>query len=145
MLKNITSNYILNVSVAAWATAQILKTILNYFATKKLNLERLVGSGGMPSAHSATVTALTTATFKYCGFSSPLFRITFIFAAVVMYDAMGVRRAAGDQAKVLNELTDVFTMDERFIDSKKLKELVGHTPIEVIGGAITGFIIALIF
>ena len=145
MFELLTSNYILNVAVLAWATAQILKTALNYLSTKKFNFERLVGSGGMPSSHSAFVSAMATATLKHCGFSSPQFAIAFGIAAIVMYDAMGVRRAAGDQARVLNELTDIFTGDERFIDSKKLKELVGHTPLEVIGGAITGILIATVF
>ncbi|MEG1781828.1 MAG: divergent PAP2 family protein, partial [Oscillospiraceae bacterium] len=90
LLKALTSNYILNVTCTAWLTAQVLKTIINLCLTKKFDAERLVGAGGMPSAHSAFVCSLVMATSKQCGFSAPEFAIALSFAVVVMYDAMGV-------------------------------------------------------
>ena len=98
------SNYILMSALAAWLLAQILKVIIYGVQNRTINLERLIGAGGMPSSHTATVVALTVAVGRLEGLGSPLFAIAFILACVVMYDATGVRRAAGEQAKVLNKL-----------------------------------------
>ena len=114
----ITSNYIINVGVVSWCSAQIIKTVLTFLRVRELRLERLIGAGGMPSSHSALVCSMTLAMAKLVGFDSPLFGLTFAFAMVVMYDAMGVRRAAGEQAKVLNKIifSQVFDLLNQEID-----------------------------
>lgn len=130
----------------SWGLAQIIKTIIHLVLTKKFVAERLIGSGGMPSCHSATVCALTTSVIINEGISSPLFAIAFIQAIIVMYDAMGVRREAGIQAKVLNEITEVIEkMGSDLSNDEKLKEFVGHTPLQVFVGALLGITIALIY
>lgn len=130
----------------SWALAQIIKTIIHMILTKKFVAERLVGSGGMPSCHSATVCALTTSVIINEGIQSPLFAIAFIQAIIVMYDAMGVRRETGIQAKVLNEITEVIEkMGSDLSNDAKLKEFVGHTPLQVFFGALLGIIVALVY
>ena len=121
LFKILTSNYILNVTATAWLTAQVLKTIIDFAFTKKLKAERMIGAGGMPSAHSAFVCSLVMATAKQCGYSSPEFAIALVIATVVMYDAMGVRRAAGEQAKVLNKIVELTydNIKEMFMPEKK--------------------------
>ena len=147
VLNEIKNNYIFMAAGLSWFSAQLIKTILNFFLTKKIDLERMVGAGGMPSAHSACVSALAIATGRQCGCSSPEFAIAFAFACVVIYDAMGVRRAAGEQAKVINQLTDALfkNFGQDTIVVSQLKELLGHTPVEVLGGTILGITIATIF
>lgn len=101
-LSVIFSNPLVNICAISWFAAQTIKTLLHWLAHGNLNLERLTGSGGMPSSHSALVVSLTIAMARVEGYNSPIFALTIAFAAVVMYDAMGVRRAAGEQAKTLN-------------------------------------------
>ncbi|MBQ2406905.1 MAG: divergent PAP2 family protein [Lachnospiraceae bacterium] len=138
-------NKILISAVTGWFVAQILKTLIHLYLTKSFVAERLVGSGGMPSSHSATVCALATSTGISYGLNSFEFTISVLFAIIVMYDAIGVRRETGIQAKVLNEMMDIFTrMDQCLSTEDKLKEFVGHTPLQVLCGAILGIIIALI-
>lgn len=139
-------NKVLVASVTSWAIAQIIKTIIHLILSRKFVPERLVGSGGMPSSHSATVCALTAACFIEFGPASFQFALSLIFAFIVMYDAMGVRREAGNQAKVLNGLVDMFAhMEDKNIRSEeKLKEFIGHSPMQVMVGAILGVIIAII-
>lgn len=145
IFKALSSNYILIASITGWLVAQILKTLIHMYFTKTFVTERLVGSGGMPSSHASTVCALATATGIQFGLDSYPFALSTIFAIVVMYDAMGVRREAGNQAKVLNQLMDLFTHATLKIDrEKKLKEFIGHTPLQVVAGAILGIIIAII-
>lgn len=138
-------NYILCVSVTGWLTAQILKTIINVVLTGRFQLERMWGSGGMPSSHSATVCALVVAAGKNVGTQSPIFAVCLILALIVMYDAMGVRRETGKQAKVLNRMITNWMEAESkhtpILADKKLKEMVGHTPFEVMGGCIVGLIV----
>lgn len=143
------SNYIIKAAALAWLTAQVLKTLINFAFTKKFKAERLFGAGGMPSSHTALVIATAISTARQCGVDSSQFALAAIFAAVVMYDAMGVRYAAGEQAKVINrlvdELFDTMKLDQEKIPHfKELKEMLGHTPVEVIGGIIVGVVIALI-
>lgn len=143
------NNYIIQVAALSWLTAQVLKTIINFVFTKKFKAERLIGAGGMPSSHTALVVSTAVATAKECGTSSPIFALAALFAAVVMYDAMGVRYAAGEQAKVINQLVDEWldTMkfdQEKIPHFKELKEMLGHTPIEVIGGIIVGIVVSSI-
>ena len=138
------SNYTLNVALMCWVSAQVCKTVFHYIRTKKLRLERLAGSGGMPSAHSATVSSLASAVVKTEGLRSANFAIAFMFAFIVMYDASGVRRAAGEQAKILNHLINDLSERKPVYWKKNLKELIGHTPLEVIAGALIGILIVLI-
>lgn len=141
--KLLLSNQILISACSGWLIAQVVKTIIHFHFTKSFVPERLVGSGGMPSAHSATVCALSTSAGIVCGLDSPAFAICTMFAIVVMYDAMGVRRETGIQAKVINEMMELFnSMDKELSYEDRLKELVGHTPLQVIVGAILGIIIA---
>lgn len=143
LLKQIYSwNYLLSVALTGWLVAQILKTIINFILLGKFSAERLWGSGGMPSSHSSTVCALAVAAGRYAGTQSPIFAICVIVAAIVMYDAMGVRRETGEQAKILNQMITDWMDAESFrnpiLADKKLKEMVGHTPFEVLGGAVLG-------
>ncbi|MBO4749727.1 MAG: divergent PAP2 family protein [Lachnospiraceae bacterium] len=133
-------------AATGWLVAQILKTIIHMLFTKKFNAERLIGSGGMPSSHSATVCALTTAACMRCGVDSFEFAISLVLALIVMYDAMGVRRETGIQAKLINEMLQAFEEmgNSDLPTDEKLKEFVGHTPLQVIAGGILGILIALI-
>ena len=145
-IRALLSNYVLNVSLLAWFCAQALKTILYLIKTRQLRMERMVGAGGMPSAHSASVCAMTIAISKSVGFDSPLFAISFLLAAIVMYDAMGVRRAAGEHAKVINMMVrrGATGISYKPKSNQELKEFLGHTPFEVLGGALLGILIALV-
>ena len=142
----ILQNRILWVAAAAWASAQILKMIINAVMTRKLDFKRLMGDGGMPSAHSATVTSVAVAAGIICGFDSPVFAIAAILAFIVMRDAMGVRLETGKQAKVINDLVEALPDEEEqnVAPQESLKELVGHTPAQVFAGACLGLIIALV-
>lgn len=138
-------NQILVASVLGWLVAQLLKTGIYMYLNKSFVPERLVGSGGIPSSHSATVCALSTAAGIQYGLDSFPFAVCTILAIIVMYDALGVRRETGIQAKVLNEMIDLFeSMNKELSTDEKLKELVGHTPLQVLMGAILGIIIAFI-
>ncbi|MDD2400692.1 MAG: divergent PAP2 family protein [Clostridia bacterium] len=140
----IIENDTLRVAFLAWLIAQILKFIFNLFSNKKIDITRLLGSGGMPSSHSALVTSLSVYVGRMQGWTSSLFAVTLIFAFVVMYDAAGVRRASGKQAEVLNQIiNDIYHGTQ--ISQEKLKELIGHTPIEVLAGSVLGIFIGSIF
>lgn len=143
--EQIISNQVLVSAALAWLVAQVLKTIIDFKVYKTFNPERLVGSGGMPSSHSSTVCALTTSAFMKYGAGSFEFAICFILAMIVMYDAMGVRLETGKQAVVLNALLreNPFEWKGDILD-EKLKEFVGHTPLQVFAGAILGIVMALV-
>lgn len=144
-LNDLLSNTVLISAVSGWFVAQVLKTLIHLFMTRKFVAERLVGSGGMPSSHSATVCALATSIAIECGFASTEFAISLIVAIIVMHDAMGVRRETGIQAKVLNEMLKLFEdMGSDMPPQDKLKEFVGHTPLQVLIGAILGILIAIL-
>ncbi|QBD78402.1 divergent PAP2 family protein [Ktedonosporobacter rubrisoli] len=136
-------NRVLIASFVAWAIAQVSKTLLELFREHKLVLSRLASSGGMPSSHSALVTGLATATGRMVGISSVEFAITVVLACIVMYDAAGVRRAVSIQARILNQM-----IDEAFqghpIAEKRLRELIGHTPIQVLVGGLLGIGVGLL-
>ncbi|MBR4084699.1 MAG: divergent PAP2 family protein [Lachnospiraceae bacterium] len=140
-------NKIFMVAATSWFVAQVIKTIIHFILSKEFLLERMVGSGGMPSSHSSTVTALATAIYFEFGASSYQFAIAVIFAIIVMYDARGVRRETGIQAKLLNDIIKTFEdMGRKEISAHdKLKEFVGHTPLQVLIGAILGIFIAFLF
>src|SRR5947209_17763768 len=142
-MKALFENRILVASFLAWAIAQLTKTVYELIRYRELRLNRLVSSGGMPSSHSALVMGLATATGRIVGVSSAAFAIAVVLAGIVMYDAAGVRRAVSIQARILNQM-----IDEAFQGSpmaeKRLRELIGHTPIQVFVGAIVGIGIGLL-
>ena len=148
-LKGILTNHVLWAPIAAWIFSQFLKALINLFIYRKFSFERLFGDGGMPSAHSATVMCLTIMIGWVAGFGTPLFALSFIFAVVVMRDALGVRRETGKQAASIKRLADavnkIFRSKDAEIKTENLKVLVGHTPLQVIFGAITGAIVAIIY
>ncbi|MEW6606511.1 MAG: divergent PAP2 family protein [bacterium] len=138
----ILQNKIFLASVLAWLIAQVLKIIIYARKNRRINFRLLLGSGGMPSSHSATVMALSTAVGKIHGWDTPLFIVTLIFAFIIMTDAVGVRRAVGQQARILNIMVDEL-YEKGTISERRLKELLGHTPVEVFVGAGLGILVAL--
>ena len=135
-------NRILIAAGIAWAVSQISKTILHTIINGKLDWSRLKGDGGMPSSHSASVTALAVATGMVCGIDSPFFAIAVVFAAITCHDAMNSRREIGKHSVVLNELIKKIEQEEPF--EVVLKEFVGHTPLQVLIGILVGGIIAFL-
>jgi hypothetical protein len=129
--------------LVAWAIAQAAKVILTSMHQRRLNLRVLAETGGMPSSHAAIVMGMTAAVGKYAGVSSASFAIALIFSFVVMYDAAGLRRAAGRQAAILNRLVEDL-VHMRGMQEQKLRELLGHTPVEVVVGAVLGISVGLI-
>ncbi len=144
MLHDFFTNRVFFVVFFAWAFSCVLKGILVVIKEKRFDMTRFLGPGGMPSSHSAIVTCLTTCVGIRAGFGSTAFVICCVFALIVMYDATGIRRAAGEQAKMINKIID--TWDEIDIKERqiKLKEILGHTHIEVFAGAIFGILIGVI-
>ena len=122
---------------------QAFKVIFDLVKTKKFNFKRIMGAGGMPSSHSAVVTTLSTMIGKEFGVESPMFAMSLIFACIVMYDAAGVRRAAGKQAKLLNKIVETPGLTGVEV-SERLVEVLGHTPMQVVVGALIGIIVVLI-
>lgn len=145
IISDIISNKTLVAACISWLAAQLIKTVVDLVLYRSFNPERLVGSGGMPSSHSSTVCALCTMALLEYGVASFQFSVTFILAMVVMYDAAGVRRETGKQAVVLNAILreTPFPWKNEVLD-QRLKELVGHTPLQVVAGAVLGVIIALL-
>ena len=138
----VTNKYIY-VPLLLWFGIQLFKLIYDLCTTKKFNFKRILGAGGMPSSHSAVVTSLATLVGKNFGVDSAIFAIALIFAFVVMYDACGVRRAAGKQAKVLNDIVNTPGLTGVQVQ-EKLQEALGHTPVQVFVGALIGVIAGLI-
>ena len=145
------TNPVLLVPACSWIIAQILKAVINAIMNKKFSLSRLFGDGGMPSGHSATVTSLAVmcGLSPSGGFDSAVFGLAAIFAVVVMHDALGVRRETGKQAvsiiKMAELLNDYFSEHDEHIKTDKLKVLVGHTPLQVVMGAVLGAAVALCY
>ncbi|MBE9169648.1 divergent PAP2 family protein [Pleurocapsales cyanobacterium LEGE 06147] len=135
---DIIHNQILLVALLACFIAQILKVAIELVRNGKVNFRYLVTTGGMPSAHSALVGALATAVGLTMGWSSPEFAIACLLAIIVMYDAAGVRQAAGKQARILNQMMDELLQDDHTISEERLKELLGHTPFQVLVGLALG-------
>lgn len=158
LVKELLSNRVLVAGICGWASAQVIKAILYTVLNKEFRLERLFGDGGMPSGHSATVSAMAMMSLLHYGVGSFEFAVSTMLAIIVMHDAMGVRLETGKQAEVINELTtlveeiiDEFnteeTLEKKFqkvFSEEKLKEYVGHTPIQVIAGCILGLLIGWI-
>ena len=129
--------------IVAWSICQVAKVTLTSMRQHRLNLRVLAETGGMPSSHTAIVMGMTTAVGKYSGASSAAFAIALIFSFVVMYDAAGLRRAAGRQAAVLNRLVEDL-VHMRGVEEQRLRELLGHTPVEVLVGAVIGIAVGLL-
>lgn len=135
------SNRVLGISIFACFLAQFIKIFTG--EDKKIAISRIFASGGMPSSHSSFVTSLATLVGMESGFDSTAFAVVTVFALIIMYDAAGVRRAVGKQASILNQIVDDIHHGKH-IEQQKLKELIGHTPKEVLSGAILGIITALV-
>lgn len=135
-------NQVLLVAISACLAAQMLKVVVELVKDGKVNIRSLVETGGMPSAHSAFVTSLATGVGQALGWASPEFAVAVVFAAIVMYDAAGVRQAAGKQARVLNQIIDEFFQGDHQFNEDRLKELLGHTPFQVIAGSALGIAIS---
>lgn len=146
-LQELLQNDILLAGILSWFTAQVLKTVLYAVINKDLDFTRMVGDGGMPSAHSATVSAVASMTGLLCGFGSPMFAVACILAIIVMHDATGVRLETGKQAKLLNEMVALWEAlgQPKLSIEKKLKEFVGHTPMQVLAGMLLGIAVAIIY
>ena len=142
-------NPILTVALLAWFVAQVLKTLINFILLGKFQLERMWGDGGMPSAHSATVCAMVIATARSEGFGSAIFAVAAVVAIITMHDAMGVRRETAEQAKVLNKMIeqwiDVTEKNAPFLQNMHLKEMVGHTPLQVLAGFVVGCVVGALY
>jgi uncharacterized protein len=124
----------------AWLIAQVLKIIIEAVKNRRINFKRIIGAGGMPSSHAALTVALTTSLWKDLGPNDPIVAIALIFTMVVLYDAAGVRRAAGKQAAVLNKIIDEL-IHHKPLSDKRLMEFLGHTPLQVLGGIALGFLV----
>ena len=145
----LTWNEILTVSILGWLTAQLIKTTISSLLAGKLQLERMVGDGGMPSAHSATVCAMVVATGRIEGGHSTLFAIPLGVAIITRHEAMGVRHETGEQAKVLNNIIEMWLEESEsrspFLQNMHLKEMVGHTPLQVYAGLIVGAAVGFLY
>ena len=140
----LSTNKILLTAILGWFVAQFIKVVLVLIKDKRFDVTRFIGSGGMPSSHSSFVMSLATAVGFESGWGSPLFAICAVLAFVVMYDASGVRRETGRQAEILNDIIENFGKDDPDMFGKRLKELIGHSPIEVFAGAVLGVLIGIL-
>ena len=140
-MNELLANQVAQATFFAWAVAQVLKVLIELIWRRKLDLRLLTSAGGMPSSHSAIVCALATAVGIHDGVSSSLFAICLVLAVVVMYDAAGVRPAAGVQARILNQIIDELFQGHP-ISETRLRELIGHTPIQVVVGAALGIVLS---
>ena len=138
------NNKFIMIPLILWFGIQTFKVVYDLVTTKKFNFKRIMGAGGMPSSHSAVVVSLTTLIGKYEGINTPLFAVSLALAFIVMYDAAGVRRAAGKQATLLNKIVETPGLTGMEV-SERLVEVLGHSPIQVIVGALIGLIAGLVF
>ncbi len=146
IIEELLSNRILVCGCVAWLCAQVLKTAIYSLVNHRLDLTRLYGDGGMPSGHSATVAAMATMSAVLYGLGSFEFAVTLLLAIIVMHDAMGVRLETGKQAKVIKEIAELMeSLGKDVSNEEKLKEFVGHTPVQVTAGALLGIIVALLW
>ena len=143
-IQKLVTNKYLYVPLLLWFCIQVFKVICDLVKTKKFNFKRIMGAGGMPSSHTAVVTSLAMLVGKSEGFDSAMFAVALVFAMVVMYDAAGVRRAAGKQAHLLNKIIETPGLSTIQVQ-EKLVEVLGHTPVQVFVGAIIGFVVGAIF
>ena len=142
LLQIVTNKYIY-IPFLVWFFIQLFKVIWDLVETKKFNFKRILGAGGMPSSHSAVVICLAVMIGKEYGFSSSIFALALIFAFVVMYDAAGIRRAAGKQAALLNKIIETPGLSIPQVQ-ERLVEVLGHTPVQVLVGALIGMLVGII-
>ena len=146
IIEELLSNKILVCGCFAWLCAQVLKTLIHSLVNRRLDLTRLYGDGGMPSGHSATVAAMAAMSAELYGLGSFEFAVTLLLAIIVMHDAMGVRLETGKQAKVIKEMAELMeSLGKDVSNEEKLKEFVGHTPMQVMAGALLGIATALLW
>ena len=143
VLVELTSNKVFLIALYSWAITQTIKVFLGVIREKRFDFRWFIGTGGMPSSHAATVSALSTAVGLYVGFDSVLFALSVVFSTIVIMDAQGVRRATGKQAEILNKMLDDIYW-KKHTQEDRLKELLGHTPIEVLVGNAWGITFALV-
>ena len=144
LAKEVLRNKILVITLTVWALAQCIKVFLGVIRERRFNFRWFIGTGGMPSSHAAGATALATTIGMERGFDSVIFALAAVFALVTMFDAQGVRRATGQQAEILNRILDDIYWRGK-IETNRLAELVGHTPIQVLIGSIIGCLMSIIF
>lgn len=137
-------NKIFFIVLMAWIMSCVLKGLIEFFRTKHIDWGRFFGPGGMPSSHSTIVTSLATCVGIYEGFDSTLFVVCCALALIVMYDASGIRRAAGEHAKIINIIVEAWEEKNPILTDEKLKEILGHTPLQVLAGAILGVLFSAI-
>ena len=142
-LQKVVTNKFLYVPLMVWFCIQVFKVITELVKTKKFNFRRIMGAGGMPSSHTGVVTCLAAMVGKSQGFDTPIFAVSLIFSMIVMYDAAGVRRAAGKQASLLNKIVETPGLSGVQVQ-EKLVEVLGHTPFQVVVGAIIGITVGLL-
>ena len=142
-LQKVVTNKYIYIPLIVWFCIQTFKVIYELIKTKKFDFKRIMGAGGMPSSHSAVVTSLATLIGKYEGLDTPIFAMSVVFAMIVMYDAAGVRRAAGKQARLLNKIVETPGLSGVQVQ-ERLVEVLGHTPLQVFVGAIIGIIIGML-
>lgn len=144
LFSQLSANRVLQSAVGALILAQLLKILFVLLVRKQLDLQLVLSSGGMPSSHSSLVSALAISIGRQYGFDTAYFAIATVFALIVMYDAAGVRRAAGKQAEVLNQIIEQIYRNQE-LTQERLKELIGHTPIEVFAGCLLGIVFAFVY
>lgn len=137
-------NYIAITTLFAWIFAQTVKVFLGVIREKRFNFKWFVGTGGLPSTHATAVTFLASSIGLYTGFDTPLFALACLFSVIVIFDAQGVRRASGKQAEILNKILDDIYWRKK-IQEERLKELLGHTPVEILTGIAIGVLLSLLF
>ncbi len=142
-MRGILTNHVLIIALTAWSLAQIVKVPLEYLHTRKWNWALLLRAGGMPSSHSALVTAVTHGIGLFYGFDTPAFALAFVFAMIVIYDATGIRRQAGKHAEIINAMINDLASGHP-LREEQLREVLGHTPMEALGGVLWGLGIAQI-
>jgi acid phosphatase family membrane protein YuiD len=145
VIREFFGNYTVVCALIAYFSAQIIKILIALIRERRFDIGKLIASGGMPSSHSSTVVATMVAIAKTEGIGSSLFALSFVIAAIVMYDAAGVRRAAGEQAKLINRMVDELLEGNTEFAQKNLKELIGHTPLQVAAGAALGFVVPFLY
>ncbi len=138
------NNMFFRVAFVSWFIAQFMKVLLTLFFEKRLDIGRIWGSGGFPSSHTSSVVSVSTAIGLIQGWDTAMYALSLVFSLVVMYDASGVRRAVGKQAAILNNMIHDLS-EHKHIEQEQLKELIGHTPFEVIGGALLGVLVANLY
>ena len=143
-LQELLHNKVLTISALSWLIAGVCKVIVLYIVDKKIDFRRIIGAGGMPSSHTATVIALAITTGFYQGLDSTVFAITVMFAIIVIHDAVGVRLETGKQAKIINDMLFEGGLAKEIDVTKRLKEYVGHTPLQAFWGAVVGLLVSIL-